>query len=455
MNPLLNPITLSKVIKSYLTDADRIWRCSKEKLERYRDKAFRRILKNATKIPMYREKYKDIDIGKIKGIGDIEKLPITTKDDFRNAFPDKLLPDKAKKDRYSVISTSGSTGKPVSIFVEPLFMYKTLIFYTRVLKEYDLSWRKNRIALLIDLSPGSGEEEFFSRSAIPSVNRVIPLKNIRVYHVGDDPERIMEDLNKFKPEIIGGYPDIMKILATLKNRGKGENVNPRYIASSGAILDRYSREYLEETFNARVFETYGATECSPMAFECKEGNMHIQADIVNIEFWNGRGEKASPGELSEIVITSLIEGGTPVIRYNGVSDLLVPSDRECSCGMNTPIIERIEGRKIDTIVLPDGRMIPPLAITGIPYQVMSDVGSRIIEQFQIVQERYDKIDILVVFKECDDKEKNTVKTKLKEAFVEALGDVDIDIKEVKEIKTNRREGIATPPPVVISKVRKD
>ncbi len=455
MNPLLNPVTLSKVIKSYLTDADRIWRYSKEKLERYRDKAFRRILKNATKIPMYREKYKDIDIGKIKGIGDIEKLPITTKDDFRNAFPDKLLPDKAKKDRYSVISTSGSTGKPVSIFVEPLFMYKTLIFYTRVLKEYDLSWRKNRIALLIDLSPGSGEEEFFSRSAIPSIDRVIPLKNIRVYHVGDDPERIMEDLNKFKPEIIGGYPDIMKILATLKNRGKGENVNPRYIASSGAILDRYSREYLEETFNARVFETYGATECSPMAFECKEGNMHIQADIVNIEFWNGRGEKASPGELSEIVITSLIEGGTPVIRYNGVSDLLVPSDRECSCGMNTPIIERIEGRKIDTIVLPDGRMIPPLAITGIPYQVMSDVGSRIIEQFQIVQERYDKIDILVVFKECDDKEKNTVKTKLKEAFVEALGDVDINVKEVKEIKTNRREGIATPPPVVISKVRKD
>ena len=455
MNPLLNPITLSKVIKSYLTDADRIWRYSKEKLERYRDKAFRRILKNATKIPMYREKYKDVDIGKIKGIDDIEKLPITTKDDFRNAFPDKLLPDKAKKDRYSVISTSGSTGKPVSIFVEPLFMYKTLIFYTRVLKEYNLSWRKNRIALLIDLSPGSGEEEFFSRSAIPSIDRVIPLKNIRVYHVGDDPERIMEDLNKFKPEIIGGYPDIMKILATLKNRGKGENVNPRYIASSGAILDRYSREYLEETFNARVFETYGATECSPMAFECKEGNMHIQADIINIEFWNGRGEKASPGELSEIVITSLIEGGTPVIRYNGVSDLLVPSDRECSCGMNTPIIERIEGRKIDTIVLPDGRMIPPLAITGIPYQVMSDVGSRIIEQFQIVQERYDKIDILVVFKECDDKEKNTVKTKLKEAFVEALGDVDINVKEVKEIKTNRREGIATPPPVVISKVRKD
>ena len=455
MNPLLNPVTLSKVIKSYLTDADRIWRYSKEKLERYRDKAFRRILKNATKIPMYREKYKDIDIGKIKGISDIEKLPITTKDDFRNAFPDKLLPDKAKRDRYSVISTSGSTGKPVSIFVEPLFMYKTLIFYTRVLKEYDLSWRKNRIALLIDLSPGSGEEEFFSRSAIPSIDRVIPLKNIRVYHVGDNPERIMEDLNKFKPEIIGGYPDIIKILATLKNRGKGENVNPRYIASSGAILDRYSREYLEETFNARVFETYGATECSPMAFECKEGNMHIQADIVNIEFWNGRGEKASPGELSEIVITSLIEGGTPVIRYNGVSDLLVPSDRECSCGMNTPIIERIEGRKIDTIVLPDGRMIPPLAITGIPYQVMSDVGSRIIEQFQIVQERYDKIDILVVFKECDDKEKNTVKTKLKEAFVEALGDVDINVKEVKEIKTNRREGIATPPPVVISKVRKD
>lgn len=454
MNPLLNPLTLCKVINSYMTDANRIWRCSREGLERYRDKAFRRVLKRALSTPMYEEKYRNIDTSGIKGIKDKEMLPVVTKDDFRRAFPDGLIPRGTKKERYTMISTSGSTGKPVTIFIEPIYMYKSLIFYTRALREYGLSWRKDRLAFIVDLSPGSGEDEFFGRSAIPSINRLMPLRNIRVYHVGDDPEKIMEDLNRFKPKLIGGYPDILKILAILKERGKGDNVKPEYIASSGAILDRYSRERLEETFGARVFETYGATECSPMAIECKEGNMHIQSDVVDIEFWNGKGEKASPGELAEIVITSLIEGGTPVIRYDGVKDLLVPSDIECKCGMNTPVIERIEGRKADAIILPDGRMIPPLSITGIIPYVMSEEGSKIVEQFQIVQEKIDKVNISVVFKECEDSEKERMKIKIGDAFSEVLKGVDIEVREVEEIKTNRRDGLATPPPVVVSKVRK-
>ncbi|MCD6474480.1 MAG: hypothetical protein J7K47_06230, partial [Thermoplasmata archaeon] len=64
MNPFLNPVTLAKVAKYYLTDVNRVWK-SKEAIERYRRKAFRRILKYAMKVPMYREKYKGIDIDSI------------------------------------------------------------------------------------------------------------------------------------------------------------------------------------------------------------------------------------------------------------------------------------------------------------------------------------------------------------------------------------------------------
>ncbi|HDN59419.1 MAG TPA: phenylacetate--CoA ligase family protein [Candidatus Marinimicrobia bacterium] len=455
MNPLMSPGVLLKVVKCYLFDVDRIWKYSEEKMNRYRDRAFLRILKRAMTIPMYQDKYRNVDLKQIKGLEDIEKLPVVTKDDFREAFPDKLLPKGAKRENYRVMSTSGSTGKPVSIFVEPVFMYYTLLYFTRALKEYGLSWRKSKIALIVDISPGSGEDLFFNRDAVPSVRRVFSLDNIRVYHVGDDPKKIMEDLNKFRPEMIGGYPDILKILAILKEKGMGENVNPKYIASSGAILDGYTRKYMEEVFNARVFETYGATECTPMAIECKKGNMHLQSDIVHMEFWNGKGEHASPGELAEIIITSLVPGGTPVIRYDGVSDLLVLSDKECDCGMHSPVIDRIEGRKVDSIVLPDGTFIPPLAITGIPYQVLQECNSKIIEQFQIVQEDYDRIDILVVLRYDNEKEKEKVFSRLKEEFSKNLKGASVNIKEVKEIKMNRREGLATPPPVVISKVKKD
>jgi len=451
----MKPGVLLKVVKCYLFDVNRIWRYSEEKMNRYRDRAFLRVLKRAMTIPMYRDKYGNVDLKQIRGLEDIERLPVVTKDDFREAFPDKLLPKDARKESYRVMSTSGSTGKPVSIFVEPVFMYYTLLYFTRALKEYGLSWRKSKIALIVDISPGSGEDLFFNRDAVPSVRRVFSLDNIRVYHVGDNPEKIMKDLNKFRPEMIGGYPDILKILAILKEKGMGENVNPKYIASSGAILDKYTRKYMEEVFNARVFETYGATECTPMAIECREGNMHIQSDIVHMEFWNGKGERASPGELAEIIVTSLVPGGTPVIRYNGISDLLVLSDKDCECGMHSPLIDRIEGRKVDSIVLPDGTFIPPLAITGIPYQVLQECNSKIIEQFQIVQEDYDRIDILVVLRYDNEEEKEKVFSRLKEEFSKNLKGASVNIKEVREIKMNRREGLATPPPVVISKVKKD
>lgn len=455
MNPLLHPVTFLKVVKCYLFDVDRIWRCPKEKIERYRDKAFLRTLKRAMTIPLYREKYKNVKLEEIKGIGDIEKLPIVTKDDLREAFPDKLLPEGAKKENYRIMSTSGSTGRPVSILIEPIYMYKVLLYYTRALKEYGLSWRKSKIALIVDISPGSGEDVFFNRDAVPSVSKIIPVNNIKTYHVGDDPKKIMDDLNKFKPEMIGGYPDILKILATLKEKGEGKDVNPKFIASSGAILDRYTRKFMEEVFNARVYETYGTTECTPMAIECKEGKMHIQSDVVHMEFMNGRGEPAAPGELAEIIITSLIEGATPIVRYDGVKDILVLSSEECDCGMHSPVIDRIEGRKIDCIVLPDGKIIPPLSITGIPYHVMEELNTKILEQFQIVQEDYDRIDVLVVLKEGSEKEKEKVISKLEEEFSKSLKGVQVNVKEVKRIEINRRDGLATPPPMVISKVKKD
>lgn len=456
MNPLFNPILLAKVAKSYILDVNRIKRYSREKMENYRNKVFLKILKYASKVPLYMEKYRNINLAEIKSLKDLHKLPMITKEDIRKAFPDRLLPREKKKESFSVVSTSGSTGKPVSLFVEPICMFKTLVGFVRVLREYNLSWRRDRIAIIADLSQGSAEEEYFSRTAIPSINSIIPLKNIRVYHVGDNPEEILNDLNKFKPDLIGGYPGILQVLAILKNRGKADNLRPRYIGSSGAVLDNYTRKYIEDAFDARVFEVYGATECSPMAFECKEGNIHIQTDFVNMEFWNGRGEVASPGELSTIIVTCLREGGTPIIRYSGISDLVVPSDKECGCDMDTPLLERIEGRKVDAILLRDGRIIPPSTITGIPYKVMMKHKTKLIEQFQIIQQDYDKIEVLVVINEREDvTRKEKVLEDLERKFSEELGNVDVKVREVREIKTKWKEGLATPPPVVISKVRRD
>ncbi|MCD6448252.1 MAG: hypothetical protein J7L58_04330, partial [Thermoplasmata archaeon] len=81
MNPFLNPLVLAKVAKYYLTDIERLRKYDEKKLERYREKNFRHVLKLASKTPMYREKYKGIDLDKIS-LENINELPLLTKQDL-------------------------------------------------------------------------------------------------------------------------------------------------------------------------------------------------------------------------------------------------------------------------------------------------------------------------------------------------------------------------------------
>ncbi|HHH79853.1 MAG TPA: phenylacetate--CoA ligase family protein [Thermoplasmatales archaeon] len=458
MNPLFNPVLFASVARSYLFDTDRVWRASREELERYRDNAFKRVVKHAFNVPLYYKKYRAVGIklSDIDGIKDIGKLPVVSKDDFRNASLNDLLPVGSDKNGFSMVSTSGSTGKPVTLFTEPYTMFKTLIGFIRVIKEYGISWRKTRMSIIADLSAESAEEAYFTGTAIPSLKPIFSLDNMQTFHVGEDPENILKKMERFNPEFIGGYPGTLKILAILKNRGKGENIRPRWIGSSGAILDDYTRKYIEDAFDARVFDVYGATECSPIAFECRDGNYHIQSDLVNLEFVDKYNNPVSPGKPANIIVTRLFGRGTPVVRYSGISDLVVPSDKECGCGMITPLIEKIEGRRVDAIVLPDGKIIPPSSFTGIPYKVMRRFNTKKIEQFQIIQHDYNRVEILaVVDKRHEEPKIEVLFEALKEAYEKVLGkEVNVEVREVREIST-RRDGTVTPPPVVISKVKKE
>ena len=460
MNPLLNPLLLANVLREYLFDTNRVWWSTKEEFERYRDKAIKRIVRHAFIVPLYHRKYKAAGLtpNDIGGVKDIGKLPIVTKDDLRNAPPHDLIPTGRKTGGFYMVSTSGSTGRPVTLFTEPYTMFKTLIGFVRVIREHGISWRKTRMSIIADLSGGSAEEVYFTGTAIPSLKPFFSLENMQTFHVGDNPERIIAEMERFNPEFIGGYPGMLKILAILKRRGKGEHVNPKWIGSSGAILDGYTRKYIEDAFDAKVFDVYGATECSPIAFECRRGNYHVQSDLTHLEFVDQENNPVSPGEPANLLVTRLFGRGTPIVRYAGISDLVTTTTIGCECSMVTPLIKRIEGRKVDAVVLPDGRMVPPSSFTGVPYKVMRRFNTNKIEQFQIIQQDYDKVDILVVIDERQrDMEPKVEKLfdAMKKAYREILGDeVTVEVKEVKEIMT-KRDGTATPPPVVISKVKKD
>ncbi len=458
MNPFINPSFLYKLAKMYLSDINRLWNFNEEKLKNYQNKMFRRMLRYAFTVPLYHDKYKKAGIhpDDIKGIDDIDKLPFITKNDIIYNYPDGIISSYFKKKEGFTLSTSGSTGKPVFIYVDRFAAIKSLFAFIRILKAYGGNWKKTRSCLIIDIEPGSAENAFFSQSVMPFAKKIISLDNIRYIHLGNKPEKIMKELDEFQPEFIGTDPNMLRQLSYLKLNGQGKNVNPKYIGSGGSMLDLYTKNYVKNAFDVRVFDIYGTTEGGPIGFECIEGNCyHIHSDYVYLEFMEG-GKPVSQGKPGHTVVTKLYGCGTPIIRYTGIDDIAIPISIKTDCGITSQNIKHIEGRVSELIYLPNGKTLSPLSITGIPAKIMKHFNSYKIKQFQIIQHNLDNVEILVIIDNT--KRNKVIKTKdmleeLQKRFSTVIGPgVKVRVNETDHIQKDKRLYHSK---VIISKIKKN
>ena len=112
MNPFHNPIFLSWILKTYLLEINRLKKFNGEKLKKYQDKQLKKIVKYAYTVPLYHDKFKKAGINpvEIKNITDISKLPIISKEDIKNYYPDGIISSRIPKEKLISISTSGTTG---------------------------------------------------------------------------------------------------------------------------------------------------------------------------------------------------------------------------------------------------------------------------------------------------------------------------------------------------------
>jgi len=113
MNSFYDPVFISKVLKSYLFDIDRLKRLNGEELRKYQDKSLKKMVEYAYTVPLYRDKYKKTGVHPedITGIQDIKKLPIISKEDIKHYYPNGIISSKIRKEKLIEISTSGTTGK--------------------------------------------------------------------------------------------------------------------------------------------------------------------------------------------------------------------------------------------------------------------------------------------------------------------------------------------------------
>ena len=149
-------------------------------------------------------------------------------------------------------------------------------------------------------------------------------------------------------------------------------------------------------FGLELFETYGSVEFGDLAFECnKHCGLHMITNSSLIEFVDETGEWVSPGEQGEIVVTGFLNYVMPLIRYR-IGDLGIQSNEKCVCGKSWPLIKSIQGRINDYLVLPSDRKISYLYLQRVIFHKIFRENIFAISQYQILQDRKDRIILKIV-----------------------------------------------------------
>jgi phenylacetate-coenzyme A ligase PaaK-like adenylate-forming protein len=236
-------------------------------------------------------------------------------------------------------------------------------------------------------------------------------------------------------------------LALLKNEGYGKDISPQYIASTGGVLDKSLRKFIEDAFDARLFEVYGATESGPIAFQCQNEKYHIMSDLVYLEFLKD-GEPVSSREPGKLIVTKLYGKGTPIIRYNAVNDIVSPLYEKCTCNLSGRLIDKIYGRDDLSLILPGGKLLLPSFFAEIYSKILYELKTNKLKDTKIIQHSLNKIEIQIVIDEqLRDKGPSAerILAFIRVGFQKKVGpEVEIITKEVEEIS---RQG-----PRIISKV---
>jgi len=289
----------------------------------------------------------------ITSLEDLAKLPFLTKDDLRQNPWATLACDKSE---ISFIHASSGTtgGKTIySMFSWRDYYLQHVIIYPKLIpvKPGDICF----IALPYEMS--SAGLAYHYKFMIGYRATVIPAGKGGAYST---PEKAIRLIRKLQPTILVTSPSYAMLLAEVaaKESFDLKSLPLKKIWLTGEGCSQAFRERIEKIWGATSNFSYGSMECSGIANECDAhdgyhiSEAHALVEIINPE----TGEPLPPGQVGEVVVTSLLRYDTPMIRYR-TQDLGSIELTPCSCGLPLKKL-RLWGRKVDQITIQDKSFSP-------------------------------------------------------------------------------------------------
>jgi len=319
-----------------------------ERLRSLADAKVRRLIAHVyASVPYYREVFdrERIDPREIRGVDDLPRLPMLTKAIVRERFADLRAHDFEA--HTPVLGyTGGSTGQRSAHYVSR----RCLDFCdAAVSRHYQAIGYHPGARCSVLYSPLEGALEQLLYYDDPWTRR----RHLNTRLINRDRMRAMvEAMVGFRTEVIWAFPSHLEMLCQYIEETGDDRLQPRLVVTDAEVLYDYQRERVRRFLACDVFDWYGLAEQAAAAGECAQHRYHVPEEIVVLEVRTSDGA-AAPGELGEIVGTSLENYAQPFIRYR-TGDYASRSTDLCPCGRPHRTLDQIGGRTQDVITTPNG-----------------------------------------------------------------------------------------------------
>ncbi|MBQ3416466.1 MAG: phenylacetate--CoA ligase [Ruminococcus sp.] len=307
-------------------------------------------------VPLYHQRLTDakvFDGERIKKLSDIQYIPFTTKDDFRDNYPFGLnaVP---MKDIVRIHASSGTTGKP------------TVGVYTKD----DLKIWADCVARVAAAGGVTADDiiqiSFGYGLFTGALGLHYGLENIGATVIPASSGNTEKQLMMMRDYGVTGLvatPSYALYLSEAIKEGKYPLSD--YKLKLGILgsepCTEAMRSQIENNLGIYVSDNYGMTELGGpgVSGDCTaRDGMHFAEDHFLPEIINtDTGERLDEGEVGELVVTTLTKRGMPVLRYR-TKDITKLSYQPCSCGRTHCRMSKTMGRTDDMLIIKGVNVFP-------------------------------------------------------------------------------------------------
>ena len=314
----------------------------------------------------------------IKTLADLERLPFTTAADFKDGYPYPML-SVPHEDIVRIHASSGTTGKRKVLCYTQKDINDWLDMFCRCYEMANLT-RKDKVQICVGYgvwTAGAGFQmacEKFGAMAIPSGPGNLEMQ--------------MTFLEDFGTTVLCCTASMALLVAQeVKKHNLRDKLNlKKIIAGSERTSPAMKKKIMELLGVEEYYDIPGLTELygPGTGLSCSASeNIHYWADYYILEIIDPETLKpVAPGEIGEMVYTTLGKEAAPLIRYRS-RDLTRIIEEPCPCGSILPRHAPILGRSDDMFVI-RGVNVYPSGIDTI-LSACKTIGS----EYQIILERRD------------------------------------------------------------------